>query len=314
MSEPRLTSRTRAVLQALFVTFLWSTSWVLIKIGLQDLPALTFAGLRYTLAFIALLILFLATGRGASLRSVSRRDLATLAGYGLVYYTVNQGAVFLALVYLPAITFSLMLNGSAVVVALLAIPLLSERPTAQQWGGIAIFGAGLFLFFQPLSQLGGDALGLGVGLVAVLATALASIIGRGVNRSRRLDSLSVTLVSMGIGSVVLLLAGLFLEPFPRLDRQSWLIILWLALVNTALAFTLWNHTLRTLAAVESSVINNTMLIQITILAWLFLDERLTWLKLLGLLLVAGGTLLVQLRRTPARRPEDKIASCPTKKM
>lgn len=42
---------TRAVLQALLVTFLWSTSWVLIKIGLADIPALTFAGLRYVLAF-----------------------------------------------------------------------------------------------------------------------------------------------------------------------------------------------------------------------------------------------------------------------
>ena len=37
-------SRPRAVVQALFVVFLWATSWVLIKIGLQDIPALTFAG------------------------------------------------------------------------------------------------------------------------------------------------------------------------------------------------------------------------------------------------------------------------------
>jgi drug/metabolite transporter (DMT)-like permease len=34
-------------LQALFVTFLWSTSWVLTKFGLQD-TSVTFAGLRYT--------------------------------------------------------------------------------------------------------------------------------------------------------------------------------------------------------------------------------------------------------------------------
>ncbi len=45
----------KAVLQALFVTFLWSTSWVFIKLGLTDIPALTFAGLRYSLAFLCLL-------------------------------------------------------------------------------------------------------------------------------------------------------------------------------------------------------------------------------------------------------------------
>jgi len=46
---------TVANIQALLVTFLWSTSWVLIKYGLDEIPALTFAGLRYTAAFLILL-------------------------------------------------------------------------------------------------------------------------------------------------------------------------------------------------------------------------------------------------------------------
>jgi drug/metabolite transporter (DMT)-like permease len=49
------TPRFRAILQALLVTFLWSTSWVLIKFALNDIPPLTFAGLRYTIAFLVLL-------------------------------------------------------------------------------------------------------------------------------------------------------------------------------------------------------------------------------------------------------------------
>jgi hypothetical protein len=31
-----------AIFQAFLVTFLWSTSWVLVKYGLEDIPALTF--------------------------------------------------------------------------------------------------------------------------------------------------------------------------------------------------------------------------------------------------------------------------------
>jgi len=58
-------------------------------------------------------------------------------------------------------------------------------------------------------------------------------------------------------------------------------------VNTAFAFTLWNHTLRTLAAVESSIINSTMLIQIAALAWLFLGEPLTRQKIVGIALACG---------------------------
>jgi drug/metabolite transporter (DMT)-like permease len=100
---------------------------------------------------------------------------------------------------------------------------------------------------------------------------------------------------MGIGSIILLGIGLVVEPIPRLTTQSWFIILWLAVVNTAGAFTLWNHTLRTLTATESSVINNTMLIQIALLAWIFLGEALAPLQIGALVLVALGALLVQLR-------------------
>ncbi len=39
----RPTTHVRAVVEALFVVFLWATSWVLIKIGLEEIPALTFA-------------------------------------------------------------------------------------------------------------------------------------------------------------------------------------------------------------------------------------------------------------------------------
>ena len=82
---------------------------------------------------------------------------------------------------------------------------------------------------------------------------------------------------------------------PHLQLKDWVIIAWLAVVNTALAFTLWNHTLRTLAAVESSIINSTMLIQIAILAWVFLGERITLQQGAGMILAGLGAVIVQLR-------------------
>ena len=49
-----ISSHRVAILQALFVTFLWSTSWVFIKFGLEEIPSLLFAGLRYFMAFTIL--------------------------------------------------------------------------------------------------------------------------------------------------------------------------------------------------------------------------------------------------------------------
>jgi drug/metabolite transporter (DMT)-like permease len=89
---------------------------------------------------------------------------------------------------------------------------------------------------------------------------------------------------------------------PSMSPTAWLIVCWLAVVNTALAFTLWNLTQRTLSAVESSIVNNTMLIQIAVLAWIFLGERLGWKEVAGLTVAALGVLLVQLGEAGRRRP------------
>jgi drug/metabolite transporter (DMT)-like permease len=106
----------------------------------------------------------------------------------------------------------------------------------------------------------------------------------------------ITFISMGVGAVVLLALGVLVQGFGRLDLQSWLLIAWLAIVNTAFAFTLWNHTLRTLSAVESSILNSLMMPQIAILAFVFLSEALSVKEIIGLVLVGLGVLIVQLKR------------------
>jgi len=285
-----------AVLGALLVTVLWSTSWVLIKIGLQDIPALPFAGLRYTLAFVCLLPFALRSGQLAPRRPLSLGTWARLITLGLLFYAVTQGAQFLSLFYLPAVTTSLLLSFTAVIVALLGIFLLGERPTLLQWGGTGLYLIGVGVYFYPLSLPGGEMIGLIAAGLGVLANALSSILGRYVNRARDLEPMLVTVVSMGSGAVVLLVVGIIVQGWPRLTLTNWAIIIWLAVVNSAFAFTLWNRTLRTLSAMESSIINNTMLFQIAILAWVFLGERLAWREVAGMVLAGLGTLVVQIHK------------------
>lgn len=294
MSQARR-SHITAVLQALFVSFLWSTSWVLIKFGLDEIPALTFAGLRYTLAFLVLLPLAARREHREVLAGLSGRRWLELAGLGLLFYTLTQGAMFMALAFLPAMPVSLILSFSPAAVALLAIPMLAELPTRIQWGGMVLFLMGVLAYFSPFEGPL-QPIGLAAALIALATNAVSSVMGRSVNRRRDLHPLLVTVVSMGVGAIALLGVGLAVEGLPHLDARSWAIIAYLAVINTALAFTLWNHTLQRLTAVESSIINNTMLLQIVILAWAFLGEPLGWKAVLGIGLAAIGALLVQLRK------------------
>jgi drug/metabolite transporter (DMT)-like permease len=287
-----------ALLQALLVTFLWSTSWVLIKIGLADIPALTFAGLRYSLAFLCLLPFALRPKVRQSMRTLTVRQWLLLVCQGLLYYAIVQGAQFLSLAYLPAATVSLMLNFTTLVVAGMGILWLNERPGKFGWAGILITLVGALVFFYPFQGLDGQVSGLVIALIGTLANAGAAVLGRYINHHHQIPPILVTTISMGIGGGLLLAGGAGLQGLPSLDRQGWALVLWLAMVNTAFAFTLWNHTLRTLSAMDSTLINNTMLVQIALLAWIFLGESLSLHEIWGMALAGLGTLVVQLRPRP----------------
>jgi drug/metabolite transporter (DMT)-like permease len=287
--------RITTALKALFIVFLWATSWVFIKIGLEDIPALTFAGIRYSLAFICLIpVVFLTQGAKPFLE-VSKRDWSHLLVLGFLLYSVTQGAMFLALAYLPAVTVNLLWSFSSITVALMGIIWLAEQPSQFQWIGLGLALLGAVIYFIPVMLHTSQVIGVVVSLVGILANAGATIFGRNINRAGNISPVIVTFISMGFGSIALLIAGISLQGFPNLSIQSWAIIGWLAIVNTAFAFTVWNHTLRTLSAMESSIINGTMLIWIPLLAIIFLGESITGKELIGLVVAGVGTLIVQLR-------------------
>lgn len=306
MSRAHLT----AVALALFVTLLWSSSWVLIKWGLADIAPLPFAGLRYALAALILSpILFMPSHRRA-LAACPPRRWALLIAFGLVQYGVTQAAQFLALSLLPATTLSLMLAFTPALVALLGAALLGEHLGWGEAAGVAVFLVGAAVYFGARDLPTGAALGLAVGALGVFANAGQTLLGRKVNRDSGLPPSLITAVSMAAGAAALLTTGVAVQGWPQMTPQAWWIVGWLATVNTALAFWLWNRAQAALSALESSLINNTMLIQIAVLAVFVLGEPLNAGQIAGLTLAGAGVGAVQLLGMRRRRREALAASNP----
>ncbi len=284
------------ILQALLVTLLWSSSFVIIKIGLEEIPPLIFAGARYFIAFLVLLPFLFKSETAAEIKNLSGRDWIKLIALGIIFIMITQGAQFFGLSLLPSVAVSLMLNFTPIVVAVMGIFLIHEIPTARQWAGTVLFIGGILVYFFPVSFEGSEGLGLLVMGIGVLANAGAAVLGRDINRSRRLKPLTITGISMGVGSVLLLSLGIAIQGVPSVSLLNIILLLWMAIINTAFAFTLWNLTLRSLSAMESSIINGTMLIQIAVLAWIFLEEEITLQEGAGMLIAGIGAVLVQLKK------------------
>lgn len=285
-----------SIFQALFVTFLWSTSFIIIKWGLFEIPPITYAGLRYIIAFLCFIPFIFRKKYISEIKQLKPTQWKKLILLGFIFYTFTQGSQFLGLSLLPSVTVSLMLNFTPLIVAVMGVFLLAEKPTYLQWIGSALFILGIITYFFPVSLIGNEAIGLIIMAIGVLANAISAIIGRDINRNKDISPLVITFISMGVGAIILISIGFSLNGIPEISIKTWGFLIWLAIINTAFAFTLWNLTLRTLTAMESSIINGTMLIQIAILAWYFLGETITFKEGIGMTIAAFGAVLVQIKK------------------
>ena len=121
-----------ALLEALFVTFLWSSSYVLVKVGLTEMSPLSLVALRYMVASLILLPLALRKGEGEFLRD--SRNVVKMAVLGLSGYTVAQGLQCVGLSYLPAVSVTFILSFTPLIVAVLGIIALKEYPPSPSAG------------------------------------------------------------------------------------------------------------------------------------------------------------------------------------
>jgi drug/metabolite transporter (DMT)-like permease len=283
---------------AFFVTILWSSSFVIIKYGLLEIPPLIFAGLRYSIASLILLMAAVAMPASRTeIKELSKNWWKNLIIYGLVYYSITMGTQFLGLAFLPALMVSFILNFTTILVVLLAFIFLYEKPNWRQLVLVVIAFVGGFFFFWPLDVFTSSLVGILIVVVSLIANSFSAIIGRNINRRQEVSALVVTALSMGIGSILLLVTGFILTPVLLLSWWGLITILWLSVVNTALAFTLWNKAMQQLTALESSIINSTMLAQIAILSLFFLAEIPTPIQWICIIIVMLAAMLIPILRT-----------------
>jgi drug/metabolite transporter (DMT)-like permease len=163
---------------------------------------------------------------------------------------------------------------------------------------------GVIIYFLPASFASTSWLGFLFVAISLVANIIGTLQGREINRSGDYSVMVVSIISMGIGSTLMLLTGVVTQGLPKITLTSWGIVILLAVVNTAFAFTAWNYVQQTLTAMESSLINSTMVVQVALLAWIFLGEQLSGREIFGLALTVIGVLIVQLNIVPGHPRES----------
>lgn len=290
---PRNIQRVVAIGESVLATTIWASSFVFVKIGLGYMGPLTIAGFRYFLAFLVLLPFLIR--KGTIRQPISKGIWLRLFAIGVSAYTVGNGALFFGLKYLPATTVSFLMSLSPLLILIGSAVWLKEIPTRWQVLGIIVSLFGSVLFFSSGLQSGEPA-GIIIVIIGLIGFMIFGILGREIAKVKQLDTITLTTIPLAIGGGFLLLIAFPLEGMPLLSTKSIGIVLWLAIVNTALAYVLYNHSLQILTALEMNVMLNLAPLGTALLAWWLLDERLGFVQIIGMAVMIIGVILVQRTR------------------
>ena len=280
-----------AIAEALLINLIWSSSFIIVKIALDDFGPITIGGLRY---FIGALILlpFMLKEKSAPL---STKMWGLLLLLGISQYTIANVAIFWSLKYLPATTVSFLMGTITITTLLVGIFFHKEFPSKMQTIGIFVtLGGGALFFIRGLHA--GETLGLiifGIGLIGFTAF---SILGRQIARAGLVSTLSLTTIPLMLGGVITLLIAIPLEGLPSAPPKAWGLILILSVVNTAIAYLLYNHALQIMTAFQMNIALSLTPVWTAIFGFFLLDERLESLQMLGIAVMIAGVMLVQMRK------------------
>jgi drug/metabolite transporter (DMT)-like permease len=311
LAPVRISSPTRGTALVLLSSVCFGSSGTIAK------PAMT-AGLspeQVVTARIGLAALVLATGIAVfrpRLLVVRRAEWPLLIGYGLLGVAGVQLCYFVAAGRLPVGIAILLEFTSPVLIALWTRFVRRVRLPRPMWAGIVLAMAGLTLIARVWDGLGLDAVGLLAGLGAAVCSAGYFLLGEHGATTR--DPLGMVTWGMIIGAV----AVWVVSPPWRIDHTVlaapaafglwhppvWALLVAVALLSTVLAYSLGTTALRHLPASVASVLGLAEPLVATVTAWALLGESLTWVQVLGALVLLAGALLVQLSSPRGAVPAD----------
>jgi drug/metabolite transporter (DMT)-like permease len=295
----RASRRAKAPVAAwLLLSLIWSSTWMFIKLGLEDLPPVTFAGIRFVVASLALGA-FVVVARRPLPRA--RREWGLIALTGLMSFSLNYGLLFWGEKYISS-GLAALLQTSIPVFGLVIghIHLPNERMTPRKIAGVLIGIAGVaFILTHQKEENGAAALWGGAAIVlGAFCTAYANVLIKA--RGARIDPAALALGQMICGFVPLLIFGAAFEGNPL--KLHWtplavVCLLYLSLVGSALAFLLFYWLVRNMDVTKTMLIPLVTPVIALTLGAIFLHETLTWRVAAGGAAVMCGIALIVRRKS-----------------
>ena len=274
---------------------IWGSTWIFIKLGLSDLPPISFAALRFTVSCLILLpIFFWKKLEFPKSWSIWKIILIT----GILQFFFNYGLLFWGEQFISSGLAAVLQATIPVFGLILARIYVGEEITGLKIISILLGLLGVTIIFHEQLNLNGTLALLGslAVVVGAFGASYASVLTKA--KLQGIKPLSVIFWQMLIGQIPLWIVGLSVEGNPIKFYWSWkaiICILYLAIVGSIVAFWLYYWLLSKMDVSKAMMIAFvTPLVAVFIGS--FFGEKLELQAILGVLLVLASVGLIVWKR------------------
>ena len=270
--------------------FIWGSTWLAIRIGLESIPPIFSAGLRFTLASIFIFILMQI--RGIKLQT----DKTSIIHYlvmGFFSFVVPFALVYWAEQFVPSGMAAVLFAVYPFFVVIFSYFSISKDSIdIYKISGVVLGFVGIVIIFSD--SFGGDITDYLLGMISIVISGImqAEIVVLIKKYGHHLNSLSMNFIPMLIAGFSMLFIGLVLEDLTNfsLKLNAALSIIYLGFFGSVVTFTSYYWLLKKINIVILSLMAFITPIVALILGFFVYDEQLSTRHFIGSSLVLIGLL------------------------
>ncbi len=282
--------RFKIILLYSIICFIWGSTWMAIKLGLDGVPPLLGAGVRFMIAG-GLILLPLYSQRIPW--KIGRRHLSLVAVVGTLNFGLSYGFVYLSEEYISSGLASVLFSVYPFFVLILAHYWYSlEDLNWKKLAGIVLGFLGVVLIY--VDEIGpsiNPVRGFAAILIATLASSISLVYLK--RHGREMNTLLLNFYSMLLGAALLFLGAFLLERSRPIHwtLQNLTALLYLAVFGSVVAFTIYFFLLKHLTATQMSYVTLICPVLALILGSIFLHEQFSRKTIAGAAMVLGGVFI-----------------------
>lgn len=279
---------------------IWSSTWLMIKVGLEGAPPITAAGLRFILASIVIFSILLYRRLGLP-RGTAFIRLSIFLGFFQI--AIPYALVYWAEQHITSGLASILFSTMPLTVAILARFILGDPLTVPKIGGILIGTLGVIVIFYDGISLGGHEtlLGIAATLLSALFASVSSVVIK--KFSRAYNPMASIFVPMLIGGIVLTVSGRLVESQRTItfDAPTVTSVVYLAVLGSVAAFGLYYWIIKHMDVTVLSYQTFIIPILACLMGWIFLHETVTLRIAFGGGMIVVGIALATLSKSRKKR-------------